>query len=124
MEAYTQYFLLTLYLRICVVNTLSFSDPSFGETPVHEWKTAFITIKHFRPMLSRVPLGPAQQGMSPEPHIVLEVDSFEIKGSTGVDVWGKPVNAEFNEDVRLWVEGMREGGGNGYVTLFLSKSSI
>ncbi|KAI0092925.1 hypothetical protein BDY19DRAFT_920900 [Irpex rosettiformis] len=90
-------------------------DPQFGSTPVHQRKTAFITMTKFRPMLSRVPLGPAKQGMSTKAHIVLEVDAFEIIGAFGEDAWGKPVDMEFNQDIKLWVEGMREGGGNGNI---------
>ncbi|KAI0339793.1 hypothetical protein BDW22DRAFT_544526 [Trametopsis cervina] len=66
-------------------------------------------------MLSRVPLGPANEGMSTHGHVVLDVDTFDVKGAIGEDVWGKPVDVELDPDVKLWVEGLREGGGGGNV---------
>ena len=90
-------------------------DPQFGGTPIHEWKAALVTIKNFRPMLSRVPLGPKIQGMSTNAHLVLEVDVIDVKGAFGEDVWGKPVDVELHPDIKLWVEGLRVSGGDGCV---------
>lgn len=64
-------------------------------------------------MLSRVPVGPANQGMSSNAHLVLDVESFELVGAFGEPVWGKPKDIELNADIRTWVEGMRQGGGAG-----------
>ena len=66
-------------------------------------------------MLSRFPLGPANQGMTSKAHIALEVNAFDVKGSFGEEAWGKPMSVEVQQDMKLWVEGLREGGGNGYV---------
>lgn len=93
------------------------SDPIFGSKPIHDFKTAFIAIKNFRPMLVRVPLGPGAQDMSTKEHIVLDVDTFDVKASFGADTWGKPRDVELHEDVKLWAEGLRQGGGAGYDSL-------
>jgi hypothetical protein len=67
-------------------------------------------------MLARIPIGPAKQGMTSNAHLVLEIDMFEIKGAIGDKPWGNPKDVETDKDVKLWVEGLRLGGGGGYVT--------
>ncbi|KAI0690544.1 hypothetical protein BC835DRAFT_176567 [Cytidiella melzeri] len=90
-------------------------DPQFGETLIHEWKTAFITIKNFHPRCARIALGPTNQGMSSSEHVFLDVHEFEVKAALGEQTWGKPVDVELHKDIKLWVEGLREGGGQGNV---------
>lgn len=70
-------------------------------------------MKNFRPMLSRVPLGPGKSGLSNNSHLVLQVDCFNVIAAFGADVWGSPVDVEFNTDIKTWVEGLRQGGGEG-----------
>lgn len=71
-------------------------------------------------MLARVPLGDGQKGMSTQAHLVLDVHTFDIKGSIGEDQWGKPSDIELHSDVRLWVDGLRRGGGGGCVKVLFA----
>lgn len=66
-------------------------------------------------MLSRFPVGPANQGMTSKAHIVLDINAFEVKGALGQEIWGKPMSVEAHKDIKLWADGLREGGGNGCV---------
>lgn len=84
-----------------------------GNKPLNERRSAFITMKNFRPMISRVPLGPGGEGMSTKAHLVLDVNTFDVKGAFGEPKWGNPLDIEFSADVKAWVEGLRQGGGAG-----------
>jgi hypothetical protein len=50
--------------------------------------------------------------MTPEQHLALEVGFIEVVGGEGEK--GKPCkDAETDEKLKLWTQGMREDGGGG-----------
>lgn len=51
---------------------------------------------------------------------MLEVHTFDIKGSIAEDQWGKPSDIELHSDVRIWVDGLRRGGGGGCVKVLFA----
>ncbi|EKM54612.1 uncharacterized protein PHACADRAFT_258588 [Phanerochaete carnosa HHB-10118-sp] len=74
-------------------------------------------MKDFRPMFARVP-NPGM-GMSSSGHLVLEVCTFNVLGSTGASMLGSPKGIETGSDIYLWVQGLREGNGGGCVDQLL-----
>lgn len=72
-------------------------------------------IKDFRLSFSRVPPGNNVREMSPESHLILEVGFVDILGSEGEEQFGNPKDVEEEAKVKLWVEGLRMPGGNGWV---------
>lgn len=73
-----------------------------------------IIIKQFRPFCTRVPQG-RDKGMSFSDHICLEVNDVSLSGAFNEPLWGSPKPVETQPDIREWVQGLRQGGGAGYV---------
>lgn len=77
---------------------------------------ALAVIKQYKPFFARVPLGNGK-GMAPEEHLSLEVDFIETIGLPHDGLFGEPRDIEQDEDIKLWVAGLKEGGGGGYVPI-------
>jgi hypothetical protein len=98
------------YTRI--QQSLLFRHPKFSNTAISSYKTALIQITQYRPMFARIP---GQHGMSTHEHLVLEIRAFAMKGSFGTNQWGRPRDVQTVEDISLWVKGLRDSNGGGYV---------
>jgi hypothetical protein len=85
-----------------------------NQTPFTQLKTAIISIKRYRPMFTRVPLG-GKGGMSGEAVLAVECDVFAYIGSAGEDMFGSPKSMENNPDIYEWSNGLRKDGGAGCV---------
>ena len=77
-------------------------------------KTALITIKNFKLIFTRVPLGTPRK-MSDEPSLAIECLSFSILGSSGEDIFGNPKPITVHPDLYQWSEGLKRDGGAGCV---------
>ena len=103
---------------LCVITsprlTVMNRDPSRSREAFTDLRTAFIQVKSFRPMLTRVP-HPDRVGMSSVSSLALEVNGFDVKGAFGEDCWGSPVDVQAHDDLRAWTEGLRNDGGGGCV---------
>lgn len=52
--------------------------------------------------------------MSPHECLVLDVDKVEVIGSSGeAEFESQAVKIQNDPEVKEWIEGLREGGGNG-----------
>ena len=58
--------------------------------------------------------------MSAEDHLVLEIDSFTLIGCFGEGTFGRPENIEKHGSIALWIDGLRNPGGGGYVNRLAS----
>jgi hypothetical protein len=75
-------------------------------------RESLVCIKNYRPIFTRVPVGNNIRKMTPEQHLALEVGFIEVVGGEGEK--GKPCkDAETDEKLKLWTQGMREDGGGG-----------
>ena len=72
-------------------------------------------IKHFKPNFARIPRGVGTEGLTQNEHLFLEINEFDLKGSFGDPVWGRPTDVEAVEDMKVWADGIRAGGGGGCV---------
>lgn len=72
-----------------------------------------LTVKNFRPTLTRVPLPNNVRQTTKQSFITLEVDSVDVLGSEGEGQFGRPRDVEEDENVKVWVEGLRVPGGAG-----------
>ncbi|TFK53703.1 hypothetical protein OE88DRAFT_1733591 [Heliocybe sulcata] len=86
---------------------------SYGKR-LTEQRNAIVTIKGFRPLFSRVPLG-AGKGLTKEGRLALDVDSIEVVGGAGEPAYGDPKDVVYDEKVRRWTEGLLQDGGGGNV---------
>ncbi|KAF4599545.1 hypothetical protein EYR40_006639 [Pleurotus pulmonarius] len=78
-------------------------------------KTALITIKDFRLVITRIPIGRGRKGMTAEPYLAFECDSFTIIGSIDEAEWGKPKEIHEERSIHEWIQGLRSHGGAGNV---------
>jgi hypothetical protein len=59
--------------------------------------------------------------MTVEETLALDVDYVQIVGAAGEPEFGSPRTLEeTHQDINEWMEGLRAGGGNGYVSGILS----
>ncbi|KAG5221462.1 Proteophosphoglycan ppg [Salix suchowensis] len=78
-------------------------------------KTALITIKDFRLVLTRIPVGRGRKGMTAEAYLAFECDSFTIIGSIDEAEWGRPKEIHEERSIHEWIGGLRSHGGAGNV---------
>lgn len=69
-------------------------------------------IKDYKLFFARVPAG-NNKGMGPDEHLNLEIDYIETVGSPHEGVFGNPLDVEQDEEIKMWVTGLKEGGGGG-----------
>lgn len=74
-----------------------------------------MNVKKYRPMFARMPAEGAT--MSQSEKLALEVNEFSVLGAFDENAYGSPQQVESVESLREWAEGMRAGGGGGYVPL-------
>ena len=102
-----------------VCSTISASAISYPATSrlqsgrLTESRTAVVTIKNFKPTLTRVPLGGGRRGISQATFLALECNFVDIIGSIGEAEWGGPGEIHENSTIRDWLEGLRQDGGGG-----------
>jgi hypothetical protein len=73
-----------------------------------------LTLRKTRVLFCKVPV-PHTGRVSIESHLVLECDDFAIAGKAlNVDIIEKD-SVDCHEEILLWIEGLRSGGGNGWV---------
>lgn len=77
-------------------------------------KTALITIKNFRLIYTRIPLG-TPGTMSSEPTLAIECLLFSILGSSGEAIFGNPKPITVHPDLHQWSECLKRDGGAGCV---------
>ncbi|KAI0066048.1 hypothetical protein BV25DRAFT_1912851 [Artomyces pyxidatus] len=78
-------------------------------------KNAVIIIKAFRLMFQRIPVGNGQEKMTSQEHLFLLVDSMRILGSREEATFGSPQDPCSHAELKLWIDGLRKGGGDGNV---------
>ncbi|OCH93719.1 hypothetical protein OBBRIDRAFT_789922 [Obba rivulosa] len=89
-------------------------NPAFQGKPLTEYKTALVSVKEFRPFLTRIPAGDGKS-MTSQATLALDANYISLKGSYNVEKWGAPKAIETHEVIREWVEGLRVPGGSGNV---------
>ncbi|KAF8813587.1 hypothetical protein BYT27DRAFT_7180339, partial [Phlegmacium glaucopus] len=77
-------------------------------------KTAVITIKNFRLIFTRVPLGTLGT-MSSQPSLAIECLWFSVLGSSGEAIFGNPKPITDHSDLHLWSECLKRDGGAGNI---------
>lgn len=111
---------IAILLHVCSAPRIVFLLTSFGllrgaifaGRNVTTHKTSIITVKQFRPFMTRVPIGPTK-GMSATDHIALDVQEFTLPGAFNEPAWGEPKPVELQPDIHEWVQGLRQSGGAG-----------
>lgn len=78
-----------------------------------EYRTGIIRIKDFKPFFGRIPIGGKQ--MTKKDTLVLECRSANPRGSFGEKRVGNPLDVTMHPDIKLWIEGINRGGGEGNV---------
>ena len=101
-----------LLMRIIIKQNLFFFSTSSKRFTRH--KTALITIKDFRLVFTRVPIGTPGK-VSSEPSLAIECSSFSILGSSGEAVFGNPKPITDHPDLYEWSECLKRDGGAGCV---------
>lgn len=52
-------------------------------------------------------------------HLALAIGFVHVIGAEQEGIFGSPKDIERDEDIALWVSGLREGGGGGYALISL-----
>ena len=96
---------------------LSVKGLSQDERRLTTRKHAVCSIGQFKLFLGRIPTGYAgmSSSMTPDEHLALEIGSADVLGADHEGVFGSPTLIENQEEVKAWVQGLRQGGGEGYV---------
>jgi hypothetical protein len=74
-------------------------------------QTAIIRIKDFKLFFARVPVRGGN--LTSSETLVLECNSAVLHGSLDEKRVGNPQDVTLNQDIKAWIEGLRQGGGNG-----------
>lgn len=77
-------------------------------------RTAIIRIKDFRPFIGRVAIG--ENKMSSNETLALECKSATLRGNLGERIQGDPISVTSDRLIRMWIDGLNHGGGEGYVS--------
>ncbi|KAI0335007.1 hypothetical protein GY45DRAFT_1317476 [Cubamyces sp. BRFM 1775] len=83
--------------------------------PITSHKSAVVRLIKIRPAFSRVARRDGRTGMTEHRRIYLDVDEFELLGSSGEPIWGSPVDVAQDADIREWMLGLQQDGGGGNV---------
>ena len=73
-------------------------------------KTAVITIKNFKLIFTRVPLG-IHGTMTTEPSLAIECLSFSVLGSSGEAIFGNPKSITDHPELHRWSKCLERDGG-------------
>lgn len=97
-------------------DSTTYQIPFHGTTSkrLTQHKTAVITIKNFKLIFTRVPLG-ALGMITAEPSLAIECLWFSILGSSGEAIFGDPKPITNHSDLNQWSECLKRDGGAGYV---------
>jgi hypothetical protein len=97
---------------------MAYSSPSDSQGKrLTQQHCAIATIKSFKPVFQRVPTGQVGK-MSISETLALNVDYVKIVGAVGEPEFGSPRTLDTHNELNEWMEGLRAGGGSGYVPSF------
>ena len=86
-------------------------------------KTAIITIKNFRLIFTRIPLGTLGT-LTSHPSLAIECLWFSVLGSSGEAIFGNPKSITDHPDLRLWADCLKRDGGAGCVLLHFAETCV
>ena len=92
----------------------TFRHPIHGGRSITSHRSAFVSLKKFRPALGRVARRDGHSGLTEESTLFLDVDEIVLKGAFGEPMWGSPAEVVSDDRrIREWIHGLRQDGGAG-----------
>ena len=103
-----------IFIYLCAIVLMTLRHPNNVGRSITFHKSAFVSLKKFRPALGRVARRDGHSGLTEESTLFLDVDEIVLKGAFGEPMWGSPAEVVSDDRrIREWIHGLRQDGGAG-----------